>query len=309
MFGLGCSKLLVYERNHATLKKFNNHHYKVTFMRSCRLPGFEERGACKGKRNSVGYSSKLDASLSRTRSRIFELAMCNPWQYFVTLTLAPENGNRCDLGAFQRRLSKWLNNLRVRNGWDIRYLLIPELHKDGVSWHMHGFIMGLPESCLVPFTLDQHIPYDIRNALLAGRQVFNWPAYQARFGFVRIDPIRDLEATAKYSTKYITKDLSENIGRLNKKLYLCSHGLKRAQIIYRGQLSNEFKPDFHNDYVAVKTFHSLEDAISLFVDDEPASTAYGFFDESVEASVPVSFLDMLERLKGGVKTWKPCCQA
>lgn len=292
MFGMGYSRDSVYLSNHAILKKYTPDCYKVVFMKNCRQPGFEEQGETKGKRNSAGHTSKLDASISRSRSKIFELAMCNPWDYFVTLTLSPENGNRRDLHSFKSSLSKWLNNLNFRYDLNIKYLLVPEPHENG-CWHMHGLFMGIPADMLTPFSVHDHLPYRVLSMLREGRKIFNWPVYAEKYGYVTCERIRDREATAKYITKYITKELGKSMVGLNEKLYLCSHGLKRAETVYRGTLSREFEPDFCNEYVAVKSFHTLKQAMELFVDDEFCS--------------PVSFLSLIDKYKGG-SIWKPCLQ-
>lgn len=291
MYGLGESRYLVYERNHAILKTYNPTCSKVVLMRSCRLPGFEESNPRRGKRNSAKYDAKLSQSLSRTRARIFELAMCNPWEYWVTFTLSPENGDRQDIKTYKARLSKWLNNLNFRLGLSIKYLLVPELHSDGVTWHMHGFFMGIPEELLRPFTLEEHLPYNMRSLLMQGRQLYDWPGYAKKFGHVSCERIQDMERCALYATKYLTKELAECCALLNQKLYLCSQGLNRAEVVCRGHLARPFVPDFSNDYVAVKSFPALGEALELFVD----SNEFDFR--------PVGFLDVVGDADGGSSAW------
>lgn len=291
MVGLGLSNNLVYNHNHAILKTYNQTCNKVVLMRNCRLPGFEEQGQVKGKRNSAGYSTKLDASLSRTRSKIFELAMCNPWEHFVTLTLSPENGNRRDLRAFKQSLSKWLNNLNFRKGCAIKYLLIPEPHADG-SWHMHGLFMGIPEDMLRPFSLQEHLPYRVLSMLRQGRQIYDWPAYAQKFGYVTCERIYNLEACAKYISKYISKELNESVSLLNEKLYLCSHGLERAKVVCRGHITHGFIPDFCNDYVATKVFSSCDEALALFDDSNISDYTH------------VGFWDVASQYSGGEPKWR-----
>lgn len=296
MFALGYSRDSVYQRSYATLKRYNDSCYKVVLMKSCRLPGFEESGMIKtGKRNSAGNTSKLEASISRTKSRVTELALCNPWEYFVTLTLDKEKYNRHDLATFKKHLSKFLNNLRFRYGWNIKYLLIPEQHKNG-AWHMHGLFMGIPSSELSLFSLHDHLPMKFLAMLGAGRKIMNWMRYAQSFGYVTCEPIRNLEATAKYITKYITKDLVSSQVGLNKKLYLCSQGLNRAETICRGHIVHDFKPDFCNDYVAIKTFKTEEDALALFADDNEGQ------------SFAISFDDIFNRFSTGGTNWTPCPQ-
>lgn len=296
MFALGYSRDSVYQRSYATLKRYNDSCYKVVLMKSCRLPGFEESGMIKtGKRNSAGNPAKLEASISRTKSRVTELALCNPWEYFVTLTLDKEKYNRHDLATFKKHLSKFLNNLRFRYGWDIKYLLIPEQHKDG-AWHMHGLFMGIPTSELSLFSLHDHLPMKVLAMLGAGRKIMNWMRYAQSFGYVTCEPIRNLEATAKYITKYITKDLVSSQVGLNKKLYLCSQGLSRAETVCRGHIVHDFQPDFCNDYVAIKTFKTESEALALFTDDNDG------------LSFPISFDDIFNRFSTGGINWTPCPQ-
>ena len=129
-----------------------------------------------------------------------------------------------------------------------------------------------------------------------GRQIMNWKRYAESFGYVTCEPIRNLEATAKYITKYITKDLVSSQVGLNKNLYLCSHGLNRAETIYRGHIANDFQPDFCNDYVAIKTFKTEEEALTLFADDNEGH------------SFPISFDEIFRRYSNGGTNWTTCPQ-
>lgn len=292
MFGFEALRNPAFEHDHAILKSYNPTCSKVVMMRSCRMPGFETPLGPPVKRNAAGHDAKLRQSLSRTRTRIFELAICNPWEHFVTLTLSPKNGNRQDLKAFKSSLSKWLNNLNYRKGYSIKYLLIPELHSDGVTWHMHGFFMGLPEEVLRPFSLEEHLPYKVRSLLREGHQLFDWPGYAKKFGYVTCERIQDMERCSRYVTKYITKELAECAALLNQKLYLCSQGLNRAEVVCRGPLMHEFDPDFCNDYVAIKQFPAVEEALELFVDSNEFDLC------------PVGFSIVAARYTGGASHWK-----
>lgn len=82
---------------------------------------------------------------------IFELALCNDWEWFVTLTLNPEYHDRKDLKSYKKKLLTWIKNYNRTQKTNIKYLLIPENHQDG-SWHMHGLMMGIPEEHLREFT-------------------------------------------------------------------------------------------------------------------------------------------------------------
>lgn len=230
----------------AVLKKYGAI-YRLVLHRSIQVSGFEKERKMTEK--GTANNEKLDNSISRTRAKIFELAMCNPWAYFMTLTLNKTKHDRFDLKAYNKALSQWIRNYNKKHGTSIKYLLIPEKHKDG-SWHMHGFITGIPEDHL---KINEHGYLD-------------WLAYREKFGYCSIDKIRSHEATSKYVMKYITKDLENTVKDQNAHMYYASKGLKKAETIKKGILTTANIPwDFQNDYVKVistKDNKSLEKYIS-----------------------------------------------
>lgn len=263
------SKNEVYQKDIATLKKYREGYYRITLHKVLRRAGYEaiegeEDGKhSSGKKNTVGNEGKLEESLSRTKSKIFELALCNDWEYFVTLTLNPEYHNRKDLNSYKKKLSTWIKNYNRLHQTDIKYLLIPENHLDG-SWHMHGLLMGLPVEHLKEFTLDEKLPIKMRIEILRGSKLLNWEAYAKTFGYISISEIRDIENISKYITKYITKDLAKTKIELNHHFYYCSKGLNRAEIIHQGKLIQDLEEDFANEYVKIKIVRTLEEAKKYF---------------------------------------------
>lgn len=270
--GLYISGSEVYQRDTATLRKYREGYYKITLHKQIRRAGYEaieddidsKRGT--EKKITTENVGKLEASISRTRSTIFELSMCNEWEYFVTLTLNPEYHDRQDLNNYKKKLSTWIKNYNRIHKTNIKYLLIPEQHADGKSWHMHGLIMGLPEKHLHKFTEQERLPIKILIELKRGHQVYTWEAYAKTFGYISISKTRHIESVSKYITKYITKDLAKTRIGLNDHLYYCSQGLKRAELIYTGQLTKELDEDYSNEYVKIKTLQSFDEAIQYFVD-------------------------------------------
>lgn len=219
-----------------------------------------------GTKNTVGNKEKLEESLSRTRAAIFELALCNDWEWFVTLTLNPEYHDRKDLNNYKKKLSTWLKNYNRIHKTKIKYLLIPEQHADGQSWHMHGLLMGLPEEQLQEFTEQERLPIKILIEIKRGHKVYTWEAYRKAFGYITISKTRHAESVAKYITKYITKSIEQTTIGPNDHLYYCSKGLKRAELIHEGQLTKELDEDYSNEYVKIKTVKSFDEAIQYFED-------------------------------------------
>lgn len=229
-----------------------------------------------GKKNTARNTDKLDESLSRTRATIFELAMCNEWEWFVTLTIDPKQFDREDLNKYKKKLSVWIKNYNRLHGTKIKYLLIPELHSDGKSWHMHGLVMELPETHLTEFEDDETLPLTILIEIKRGNKVYDWPAYRKAFGYITITKIRDAESVSKYITKYITKDLGKSKIELNNHLYYCSQGLKRAEKLYQGKITRVFDEDFGNEYVKIKTLRSFDDAMLYFTDEPITEEDYEY---------------------------------
>ena len=242
-----------YTRDLALLKQIGSD-YKLVEMRCVRTRGVElDDPPAKGSVNK----DKLANNVVRARSKVRDYGLCNPWEYFLTLTINGAFLDRYDHAQLRRVLSQWVRDYRKRYGCDVKYLLIPEQHEDG-AWHLHGFLMGLPKSHLVPFTLQERLPVYIRTKLKQGQPIYNWPAYAARFGHVTVEPIRDQARAVSYITKYITKDLSRSVSRLGAHLYYASQGLQKAQELKRGTLVADMQPDFENEYCRLQFFDGAQ---------------------------------------------------
>lgn len=228
-----------YDYNVAFLKKYGDR-YKVQVLKCVR-----KKGVSNANYNAKGTvnEKKLDCNIRRTKNAIKELVICNDWEYFITLTLDQKKYDRYNLQKFNKDLSQYIRDLRKKYETDIKYLLIPEQHNDG-AWHMHGFLMGLPESELELFDKKQKLPYYILNKLEKGEEVYNWVGYQDKFGNCDLEPIRDKERVSSYVTKYVTKDLENSIQELNAKMYYCSRGLSRAKAVKKGCTSEMYKPTY-----------------------------------------------------------------
>ena len=188
-----------------------------------------------GNREFVYYSrerkpdtdneAKLANNIIRSKTTILQLALCNKWEWFGSMTLDPAKYNRYDLDKFKTDLPQFLRNLRKKYKSKITYLLVPERHKDG-AWHMHGFFSGIPREALSEFKPGQ---YDKTLKKLKDNNYLNWSDYAKKFGFVSLGAIRDPIKTAKYITKYITKDLATAVGGFGAHMHFATQKLARAE--------------------------------------------------------------------------------
>lgn len=172
------------------------------------------------------YDKKIDASLSRAKRVVFELALCNNWKYFCTFTIAKENFDRTNLEVWHKKFTQWLRDQRKKYSLKFEFLLVPELHDDGEAWHMHGLFSDI-SPLLVSFADLRRAGNKIPHKLAFGG-FLNWPAYQVKFGFCSFGVIRNKVATAYYVTKYITKQLELSAISVGSHLYYYSRGLRRS---------------------------------------------------------------------------------
>ena len=137
-----------YIDNCSFLKMYTINKYKlVTLKNPVRVAGYEsEKKSLYDVENKYSRNKneeKLDNSISRSKNKIHEYALCNDFQYFVTLTLDKEKMDRSDINEYIKKLGQYIRNIKKIRGEEIKYILIPERHKDGENWHMHGLMKGL----------------------------------------------------------------------------------------------------------------------------------------------------------------------
>lgn len=257
-----------YLHDFGILRDFCGNGYKLVSLSSYRQSGFDDDKKFTAK-GEAGNDGKLDNNISRTKSRIRELALCNPWEWFVTLTLDQKKYDRTDLAKFIRDLGQTIRDYRKRTENPVKYLLIPERHKDG-CWHLHGFLHGLPVEALHLFGKEEHLPRRILERLKSGTPVYTWPEYAGRFGFAVMERIDNLTAISHYITKYITKDMVATITELNAHAFYASKGLNSSTVMVKDLLPRPVScPDYENEHCAVKWFDDPEKALAAFAEVVP----------------------------------------
>ena len=241
-----------------------NKYKLVTLKNSVKVAGYEEEksilyeGNKEEKKNNRNVNDeKLDNSISRSKSKIYEYALCNDFQYFVTLTLDKDKMDRSDVNSYIKKLGQYIRNIKKATGQKIEYVLIPERHADGENWHMHGLVRGLKD--LRKYDEKENIPKRMKDKIKKYREenlnLYEWVGYSKRFGFNCIEPIRNKEACSRYITKYISKNLDNDMGitEKNKKKYYCSRGLKKAKNIKKGVIPTRgIDYDYENEYCKIK---------------------------------------------------------
>lgn len=228
---------------------------KIVYIKTAPKRKIEKENKPKFENIPRPENERFSNSVARSKARIFELAMCNEFNYFCTFTQDQKLRNRFDLKEFRKdfaQLVRNLNRARPENS-KIKYLLIPEQHKDG-AWHMHGLLQGLNDTDLREFSLKEKLPESIRKQIAKGVKVYDWARYRRAFGYFTCTEIGDKTACSKYITKYISKDLQKTVRESGEHLFFASQGLKGREVIIKNSSDkcpvNEW--DFENDYIKIK---------------------------------------------------------
>ena len=188
-------------------------------------------GAIKRRREEVtGDYHPSVSSLSRTKTLVKDIVLCNNFELFCTFTFAPDKVDRFSLGACWHKMSVWLHHQADRSraaGKRFDYLVIPEQHKNG-AWHFHALISGYVGSLVDSGKLTSY-----------GRKIYNLSSY--RSGFSTAVPIDDKEKVSSYVTKYITKSF---VKKFNQRRFFCSRSLKRPVSTINSRVFSKTPPLF-----------------------------------------------------------------
>lgn len=173
----------------------------------------------------------LARSKRRARSAVYDLAMCNDFAFFVTLTLDASKVDRYDMGEVMHRVNAWLDNRVRRKG--LCYVLVPELHKDGAI-HFHGFFndaLPMVDSGTVDFGGKPRRPRSAKQRCAwlndGGHVVYNVPDWGLGFS-TAIELYGERRAACGYVCKYVTKALDKIGGRW----YYSGGKLRKPEVHY-----------------------------------------------------------------------------
>lgn len=269
------------------IERYTAGRYKIVRFNSTapRMPRIIPRDADKPKN-----TEKLSQAISRARRVCLELALCNDWKWFGTLTIAKNNFDRKNLDGFYKRFYEWIKYQRKISGKRIPYLLVPEQHGDG-SWHMHGFFNSDIDDFLISFRDLDAAGYRSENGKriprkLISRDYFNWRKYQDKFGFCSFGKIRNHDAAAFYAVKYISKSFSGGCDRVGLRLYYPSEGLNRAE-----RIDSIYGPCKPLDQCLVNHYEWCSTGFFTY-DREPGyDPIYDILEEQSQALFPINFID------------------
>ena len=151
------------------------------------------------QRTEESIKHSMYNSLNRTKQKIYDYALANDWSngYFLTITFNQKFVDRYNYAECYKRINTFLKILK-RNNPDLKYLFVPEQHKDG-AWHFHGLIVNCDNLILID-----------SGKTSKGKKIYNIDSKTYKYGFTTATKIEDTNKVSAYITKYITKELIES---------------------------------------------------------------------------------------------------
>ncbi len=199
--------------------------------------GWEEREQTRSRvapapreKGAVSDGDNMLRSMRRARAKVRRLALANDFKWFVTLTLDKEKVDRYNPKEIQKKLHTWLDNNVRRRG--LRYVLVPELHKDG-AFHFHGFFNDVLEAV------------DSGHKTTCGKPVYNLPRWSLGFS-TAIELYGEYGSAVAYVCKYIGK---QDGRRIMGRWYFSGGDLKEPEKVYTDLDYRGLQEDFPGEFV------------------------------------------------------------
>lgn len=181
----------------------------------------------------------MQTSVNRSKNNLYRIARSNEWDYFITITFDREQVDSSDYREVVKKITKWLNNMQQRGSAKMKYLIVPEFHKDGKHYHFHGLLANCDNLNLV----------DSRHIDKMGEKIYNISNW--KYGFTTAVKIKDNGKVTSYIGKYITKELLNKTKY--KRRYFASMSCDIVQEEYYNMSETEFIEKYGVDYDYIKT--------------------------------------------------------
>lgn len=173
------------------------------------------------ERTAEAEEHSKKSSCSRSKNQVYRISRSNVWDWFITITFDRTKTDASDYDGVAEKLQNFLEHVRQRKCPDMKYLIVPELHKDKKHYHFHGLLANADGLRFAYSGLDD------RKSGLCIYNIQDWT-----WGFTTATRVGDSARTSSYITKYIIKDVdlhlkdkrryyySRNCNIADKELYL-----------------------------------------------------------------------------------------
>lgn len=159
-----------------------------------------------------------ERSVRRSHQLVSDYVICNQFDLFCTFTFDPKKfKNRENFVECVSRMTMWLHSQRTSHSPDLKYLVVPEHHKDGKGIHFHALLT--------------HYNGVLRDSghVWHEKPVYNISGWRWGFSTAQKIPLEDVPKVSRYVRKYITK---ETIAEFGRRRFLVSRNLQKPLKTY-----------------------------------------------------------------------------
>ena len=132
-------------------------------------------------------------SLNRSKQNLIGICRANRWDYFITFTFNPKIVDSTNYEQVCVKAGNFMHNLQKRHCPNLKYVLVPELHKEGGKYHLHGLIADC-----------DGLQMRVSGKEKAGHIIYNIPSW--KYGWNTATEVGHTGKVSNYIAKYITKD-------------------------------------------------------------------------------------------------------
>lgn len=207
-------------------------------------------------------------SSRRSKNMIYDIARSNTWEWFITLTFNPEKVDSLDYDQCTKSLKNWLDRVRRKCDGDLKYIIIPELHKSG-RYHFHGLLSGAYGLAFVDSGHEVN-----------GDIIYNIGSY--KLGFTTATRVKDTNRVSMYIAKYVTKELTACTK--GKKRYWASRNVEKP-LEGHDYVPKEEHTELHFNLVNQPDFQFAQEKEKASLDGKTGYIRYYEFQEEVMADV------------------------
>ena len=212
--------------------------YERTITRGMKNKNLTKTHQGDKERTTKQEEHSVKVSLSRTKNNIYNIARSNLWEWFITLTFSREETDASSYDEVTKKLQTALEHIRQRKCPNMKYLIVPELHKDGKNYHFHGLLSNV----------------DGMRFKFSGKYSKDMPIYNIldwSYGFTTATKVTDTERVSSYITKYITKTSEHYLKE--KRRYYASRNIAKAEPVYTVIDEEDFRETYADRITYCKT--------------------------------------------------------
>ncbi len=157
----------------------------------------------------LNRDENINRGIRKARKNVVSLALCNPFEYFGTITISSQKWDISRPDEIKKALLSLLHTYYVSHP-TLRYIITPEYGEKNGRLHFHFLMSGISDEVFINEYnyLDCHL-------------------FRDNFGHCQITRIGDTEQDRLYTSLYCSKYITKGTARISHRYFYASNNLKK----------------------------------------------------------------------------------